>query len=236
MGTRSIVLLSVDKDKDLQEKQKLIVAQKMGDISEKKLSFLLNENGLVELHSRLAIFDICFPTLKRRPAHEIEKILSTIHELSIVDGRIDVFEYLLTRLVEKYLNEAHIPNRTRLHGKKKLSSCIDELTIVISTVATHGHNSETSLGLQQAQHAFRNGMESVGIKHKNLTFSDDWHTKLDSALEVLNKLNPSEKQKFVIALSRTVLDDKKIITEEQEMLRVICALINVPLPILQSVQ
>ncbi len=226
----------LDQDTKLQEKQKLIVAKNMGDISENKLNFLLKDNGLVELSQRLPLFDICFPTLKRRPVHEIEKILSTIHELAMVDGKVDVFEYLLSRLVEKYLNESHIPNRTRLHGTKKLASCTDELTIVISTVATQGQSGDKSQGLQQAQQAFRNGMESVGIKHKNLTFSDDWHAKLDNAIEVLNKLSPKEKQKLVVALSKTVLDDKKVITQEQEILRVICALLNVPLPILQSVK
>ena len=226
----------LDKDPDLQEKQRLIIAKNMGDISENKLGFLLKENGLVELNQRLPLFDICFPSLKRRPVHEIEKILKTIHELALVDNKIDVFEYLLSRLVEKYLDESHVPNRSRLHGKNKLSSCVEELTLVISAVATQGQQSDTSHGLQAAQQAFRNGMESVGIKHKNLTFTDDWHVKLDQSLEVLNKLSPKEKKKLVIALAKTVLDDKTVVTEEQEMLRVICSLINVPLPILQSVQ
>ena len=78
-------------------------------------------------------------------------------------------------------------------------------------------------------------MESVGIKHKNLTFSDQWHLELDNALQTLCKLSPEEKQKLVSALVKTVLDDDLVVTAEQEVLRVICALINVPLPILQGV-
>jgi len=224
----------LDQDDDLREKQLLIITKYMGDISEKKVSFLLNENGLVDSTQRLPLLDISFPSLKRRPVHEIQKILHTVHEISMVDNRIDSFEYLLSRLIRKYLEDSDIPNRTRLHGSGKLKSCVEELTLVVSAVAAHGQNSETSKGLQKAQRAFRNGMESAGIKHKNLIFNDDWHTKMDAALNALVKLSPADKQKVVIALARTVLDDQDIITAEQEMLRVICALINVPLPILQN--
>ena len=225
----------LDKDPEIQEKQRLIVAKNMGDISESKLAFLVKDNGQVEASQRMPLFDICYPSLKRRPVHEIEKILQTINELANIDNKIDAFEYLLSNLIKKYLEESHIPNRSRLHGTKKLSSCIDELTIVISVVATQGQKSDTSQGLQKAQHAFRSGMESVGIKHKNLTFSDQWHLELDNALQTLCKLSPEEKQKLVSALVKTVLDDDLVVTAEQEVLRVICALINVPLPILQGV-
>jgi len=57
---------------------------------------------------------------------------------------------------------------------------------------------------------------------------------MDDALKSLAELSPKDKQMVVTALAKTVLDDQDVIAEEQEMLRVICALINVPLPILQS--
>jgi len=224
----------LDENPELREKQLLAITKHMGDISERKVGFLLKENGIINPAQRLPLLDISFPTLKRRPTHEVEKILTTIDELTMVDNKIDTFEYLLSRLVGKYLHETHMPNRTRLHGDKKLKDCIDELTLVFSTIATHGQNSETAEGLQNAQKAFRSGMESVGIMHKNLIFADDWHAKMDAALDLLSRLTPSAKQKLVVALAKTVLDDHDVILAEQEMLRVICALINVPLPILQS--
>ena len=225
----------LDDNEELRNKQLMIVTKYMGDISERKLSHLINENGLVTATHRLPLLDISFPTIKRRPINEIQKILYTVQELSMVDNRIDTFEYLLSRLISKYLEDADIPSRTRIHGNNKLKDSIEELTLVVSAVAAHGQNSQTSDGLQQAQRAFRRGMESAGIKHKNLIFNDDWHTKMDAALKVLSKLAPSEKKEVVTALVTTVLDDQEVAVQEQEMLRVICALINVPLPILQSI-
>jgi len=226
----------LDNDDTLREQQLLAVIQEMGDLSEGKVNHLISANGLVKPEERLPLLEICFPTLKRRPTSEIEKILKTIDRLSMADSKIDSFEYLLSRLISKYLHEAHVPHRSRLHGNKRLKNCVDELTLVVSAVAAHGQNSQTAQGLQQAQKAFRAGMESAGINHKNLSFSDDWHAKMDGALAKLDKLNPSDKRKVVVALARTALDDGDVVTAEHEMIRVICALINVPLPLLQAVE
>ena len=225
----------LDDDEALRQKQLLMVIQEMGDISEAKLNHLIQANGMVKVEERLPLLEICFPTLKRRPNADIEKILKTIEHLALADKKIDPFEYLLSRLVTKYLYESHAPNRTRLHGKKHLKDCIEELTLVVSAVAAHGQNSQTSQGLQHAQKAFREGMASAGINHKNLSFSDDWHTNMDNALKTLDKLRPADKKMVVVALARTALSDGEVVTNEHEMVRVICSLIHVPIPLLQAV-
>ena len=224
----------LDSDQTLREQQLLIVTQEMGDLSEGKIRHLLTTNGLIKVDHRLPLMEIAYPSLKRRPVSDVEKLLSTIEKMSKVDNKIDSFEYLLSRLIQQYMRESHIPNRTRIHGNKKVKNCIDELAMVVSILASHGQNSKSAQGLQFAQKAFKAGMASAGIQHKNLSFDDDWQQKLDHALGELDELSATEKATVVKALATTVLDDKQFITEEQEMMRVICALIHVPLPMLQT--
>jgi len=224
----------LDPDNDLREKQLLIVMQEMGDLSEGKIRHLITNNGLVKIDHRLPLMEIAYPSLKRRPISDIERLLDTIDKMSRVDNKIDSFEYLLSRLIQQYMHESYIPNKTRLHGRRKVKDCIEELATVVSILASHGQNSTSSQGLQLAQKAFTAGMGSVGINHKNLAFKGDWQDRLDKALIKLDRLSAKEKASVVRALATTVLDDKKMITEEQEMMRVICALIHVPLPMLQS--
>jgi hypothetical protein len=178
--------------------------------------------------------EICFPSLKRRPIADIERILKTIRLLVMVDNKIDSFEYLLSRLVERYLSESKDPSRARLHGRGSLSDCTEELSTVISIVASHGHEDTGSKGLQMAQKAYRAGMSKVGINHTNLSFKDTWQKDLDAALVKLNQLRPSEKSKVIEAVAETVSDDGKLVTAEHEMLRAVCSLIHVPLPILNT--
>jgi len=224
----------LDDNPAIREQQLLVVVQHMGDISEGKLAHLASANKPIAPEQRLPLLEICFPALKRRPIADIEKILTTINLLAKVDNSVDSFEYLLSRLVAQYLREAKNPSSSRLHGRLNLADCVKELSTVASIVASHGHQSSGSEGLQKAQHAYRAGMQTVDINHTNLVFSDNWQDQLDKALKRLDRLKPAEKNKVVRALAITVAEDKQLVTAEHEMLRVICSLIHVPLPILRE--
>ncbi len=224
----------LDKDEKVRERQLLAVVQEMGDISEKKLSHLFTTNGVPNPDHRLPLLEMSFPTLKRRPISDIEKILRTVDRMAAADNQVDSFEYLLSRLIRQYLHDAYVPNRSRIDGKKRLSNLVQELSVVVSVLASHGVDRQTAQGLQDAQKAFRAGMETAGIRHTNLTFNDNWQGELDDALEQLKKLTAKDKQNLVLALSNTVLSDEKVVTSEQEMMRVICALLYVPLPIFHT--
>jgi len=225
----------LDSNQGVRDKQLLIVVQQMGDISERKLQHLIQTHGPVKVEQRLAILEMSFPTLKRRPILDIERIQATVELLANADDKIDSFEFLLTRLIKQYLDESQQPNQTQLHGNKKLKDCQGELATVISILASHGQERTTPQGLQLAQRAFKQGMSVAKVEHLNLSFSDQWQDELDQALAKLGKLSPNQKSIVVAALVRTVLDDREILTEEHEMLRVICALLHVPIPILSSV-
>jgi Zn-dependent protease with chaperone function len=221
----------LDEDHHLREAQLLIVVQQMGDISERKLAHLISSNQTIKAAQRLPLLEICFPTLKRRPILDIEKILETINRLIVIDNKIDSFEYLLSRLVAKHLREAKNPSSSKLHGRKKLEGCVQQLSVVVSIVASHGQQTGNATDLQKAQKAYRAGMAAVDINHTNLSFTDDWQSRLDQALDALDQLRLRDKNKVILALAATVSNDQKLVTAEQEMLRAICAFIHIPLPI-----
>lgn len=221
----------LDRNLEIRAQQQLIVAQKMGDISEQKLAHLVSANPEVADEQRLPMLEICFPTLKRRPNTDIEQILDTINALVVADNKVDSFEYTLSRLITKYLRESTNPSASKLHGRKKLANHVQELSLVVSIVASHGQAENGSQGIQAAQKAFKAGMSAVGVNHTNLVFSDDWQEQLDRALEVLDQLTPRDKNQVIKALAATVADDGKLVTAEHEMLRAVSAMIHVPLPL-----
>ena len=224
----------LDENPIVREKQQLIVVQQMGDISENKVAHLLSANQPVSHEHRLPLLEICFPSLKRRPSSDLARLLTTVQMIATVDNNVDSFEYLLSRLIEKYLSESKNPTASKPHGNKKLEDCVDELSVVVSTVASHGQNAVSAKGLQMAQHAYRAGMAAVDINHTNLSFKDNWQSNLDKALSKLDQLQPTEKQKVVKSLAVTVSADNKLVTAEHEMLRAICAMIHVPMPLLRQ--
>ena len=60
----------------------------------------------------------------------------------------------------------------------------------------------------------------------------DWEQTLDHALPALDQLKPADKERLVNALIATVMSDDRVRVEELELLRVICAVIHVPLPMI----
>ena len=66
------------------------------------------------------------------------------------------------------------------------------------------------------------------------TSPGDWAAALDAALPRLDKLKAKEKETLVEAMLAVVLHDQELKTTELELLRVVCELIHVPLPILAS--
>ncbi|MFT6407179.1 MAG: Zn-dependent protease with chaperone function [Arenicella sp.] len=226
----------LDVDDDIRNKQLMIVVEQMGALSESKIQHLIQAHGLIKVEQRLPLLEMSFPTLKRRPISDIERIQTTIELLAKIDDKIDSFEFLLTRLIKQYLHEAYLPNKTRLYGRKKLKQCKTELSVVMSILASHGQERSSAHGLQLAQKAFKEGMSIVGINHMNLNFSNQWQRDLDLAIAVLDELTANDKSIVVAALVRAVLDDRKVLTAEHEMLRVICALIHVPIPLLSKIK
>jgi hypothetical protein len=61
---------------------------------------------------------------------------------------------------------------------------------------------------------------------------DNWSEVLDDALPALDRLKPADKGKLVKALIATVMADNKVAVAEIELLRVVCAVIHVPLPMI----
>ena len=62
----------------------------------------------------------------------------------------------------------------------------------------------------------------------------EWVAVLDRDLPKLDRLRSADKQRFVNALVATVMHDDQARAVELELLRVICTLIHVPLPMLTA--
>lgn len=220
----------LDSDEQVRDKQLLAVAQKMGADSELQLRSLIKAGGLVSAEQRLPLLEVAFPALKRRPPDFVAKVLDTVKALIDADGRVDVFEYLLARVISMHLWESHNPHRVQLAGSKMISSCRGEALGVLAILARHGQQEPG-----QARAAFVAGLETLGMK-TDTPFPDknDWASVLDAALPQLDRLKSGEKEKLVRAMVDVVLYDGLLAATELELLRVCCDLIHVPLPLLTA--
>ena len=222
----------LDRDETLREQQLLIIAERMGADSEAQVRSLVQAAGMPAAAQRLPLLEIAFPALKRRPPDFVTRVLDTVKAVTRADGRVDVFEFLLARVITQHLWESYNPDRVRLAGSNSLAACREDALRVMAVLARHGQEEETSVLA-----AFRAGCAALEFDDgATLPDTDDWAAALDSALPVLDRLKPSEKARLVDALAAVVLHDGSMLPIELELLRVTCDLIHVPLPLLVSVQ
>ncbi len=228
--TEVLFYCQLDSTGEIREKQLLAVAQHMGEDSESRLRGLLSAAPELAAEQRLPLLEIALPALKRRPPDYVSDVLTTVKALNAADGHIDVFEYCLANLISQHLWESENPQRVRLVGKKSLRQTQVVALEVIAILATHGQPDSAAI-----ERAYLAGREALGTTSQTgMPQVNDWCQSLDKALPVLDQLNPTGKEKLVRALLATAMADDTVVVAEMELLRVVCALIHVPLPMITA--
>ena len=229
-ATEVLFYCLMDKDSEIREQQLLIVAQNMGGDSEKRTRDLLKAAPQLAREQRLPLLEIALPELKRRPPDHVTKVLSTVQALNDADGQTDIFEYLMAKIIAQHLWESMNPQSVKLSGKKALKQAKDKAIDVIAVLAAHGHQNP-----EESKAAFQAGIKRLGVNESTaMPEIDDWSIALDNALPALDQLKPSDKELLVKALINTVMADNKLAVSEMELLRVVCSVIHVPLPMISG--
>jgi len=229
-ATEVLLYCLMDRDEDIREQQLLLIAQHMGSDSEMRVRALLKAAPRLAREQRLPLLEMAIPELKRRPPDYVGKVLTVVKALSDIDGQVDMFEYLMAVIITQHLWESTNPQNVRMAGKDPLSQLRGEAQQVIALLAVNGQQDSSAV-----KQAFSAGMVSLGAdQHEGVPDTENWNRILDEALPALDQLNPADKQTLVNALIATVMADNHLATAEMELLRVICLVIHVPLPMVSG--
>lgn len=227
-ATEVLFYCLMDPADDIREQQLLFIAQNMGGDSEARVRALMGAAPELAREQRLPLLEIAIPELKRRPPDYIAKVLATVKLLNKADGETDVFEYLMAKIIAQHLWESTNPQKVRLSGKASLKDVTGHALAVLAVLAARGNASEEAV-----EKAFRAGSDLLGAgAAAGMPATKDWIGVMDKSLPELDQLRPADKEKLVRALIATVMADNRVAVAEMELLRVICSVIHVPLPMI----
>ncbi len=229
-----VCYLLLDKDADIREQQLLMIAKALGSDSEAQVRALREAAPELPAQQRLPLMEMAFPAIRRHPPDQLVNLMKLIDDLVHADGRIDVFEYALARLVSSQIEDVLHPSRARSGGSKKLPALADEARVVLSVLAHHGHPDQPDLA--RAALAVGLGVLFDDVDYPATAEVADWPQALDRALKKLDGLRPLGKEKLIAAMARIVNHDGQIIPAEMELMRVVCGVLHVPLPLLDQDQ
>ncbi len=226
-----ICYLLLSKDAEVAEQQLLQIAQALGSDSESQVRALRQSVPELPAEQRLPLMEMAFPALRRRPESELRDLMKLIDALIAADGRINVFEYALARLTNRHIKDLLDPSHAGAGGSKTLRSQADAVKILLAILAHHGHPDQP----EEIQGAYAVGLEAALDEPAGAPpVPDNWPERLDEALAKLDRLKAREKEKLVAAMARVAMHDEEIVAAEMELMRVICGLLHVPLPLIES--
>jgi Zn-dependent protease with chaperone function len=223
-----VLALAMSTATELQAAQRRIVADALGDDLEQAVQVHAAEVATLAPALRLPLAALAFPALKQLPEGRQRTLLAALDALVRVDGRVDLDEYCLARLLRVQLLEARQPHRTPLDGVKKLPACRGSLMLVCGVVAMNGNADEATARrgwLLAMQHAFPGETADWSVPPAA------WQQPFERALDDLDGLLPAAKELVVQSLVRAIDADGQVSVEEAGLLRVICASLHCPLPL-----
>jgi Zn-dependent protease with chaperone function len=224
-----LLCILLDKDESIRERQLLAIARKLGAESETQVRYLLQSAMPIKPQQRLPLLEIAFPALKRRPVAFMHRMLEAVNEIVHMDGKIEVFEFLLAKVISLHLSEAINPAQSATGGNDTLLNHTQAVRDVVAILADHGHKESELI-----QRSYANGINSAGLESGPMQWPTDWVKTLDTALRQLDNLKNKEKERLITALIETILTDTQVTVEELELLRAIGSALHVPLPLLSD--
>jgi Zn-dependent protease with chaperone function len=184
--------------------------------------------AITQLHplQRLPLAQLAFPSLRRRSRPALQSFLVALNHLIQADGKVELDEYCLGKLIAVQVVDALDPSRARPSGSSKLPAVAAELADVFSIAAQRGSDDAAD-----AQRAYLLGMHEV-LPDAIPVYAPpaEWASAMDRALPKLDLLSPAGKELVVRGLAQTIGADGIITVAEAELLRTICAALHCPLP------
>ncbi|MGN6327358.1 MAG: M48 family metallopeptidase [Rhodanobacter sp.] len=224
----AVLALAISVQADIRRLQQRQVADAFGDDVFAAVDALANAVASLAPESRLPLAALAFPALKQLSDGRQKTLLDTLGALVRADGRVDLNEYCLTRVLRLQLLEARHPRRAPLDGLKKLPARRDSVALVCAVVASHGNADEGA-----ARRAWLLAMQSC-FPNEAFTWRAPpaaWQAPFEQALDQLDELTPPAKELLIQGLVSAIRADDTITTAEAELLRVICASLHCPLPL-----
>jgi tellurite resistance protein len=175
--------------------------------------------------SVVALMDLIQPALKQLSANQLQEFASATKALTEADGRVTLFEYAMYRQLRRQLDAARgkpMPSPVQFYSLRPL---LGDAVTVLSALAYSGKDPA------HGADAFQAGLARLDAPEHVLAANDYGLGAVDAALNRLAQASAGVKRRIVDAAAHAVAEDGLVQPEEAQLLRAICAALEVPLPI-----
>jgi uncharacterized tellurite resistance protein B-like protein len=165
--------------------------------------------------------------LKSIPENERNELLGALEAVIHADRRISLHEFVVLTLLRNQLAPRGKPGDA---GNRKLAELADPALILLSLLA-HAGTRQDAIGQrgEALATAMRAGLKELGLPESPAVSALTLETAAE-ALQSLKQLAPLQKALLVKGLFATVTADGTIRVVEAELMRLVGAVLDCPLP------
>jgi len=178
--------------------------------------------------ARLPLMNLALPALRQLRPDEVEQFSQALQWLIESDDQIDIFEFVLQKIVRRHLASQSDATRPTSVQYETLEPLVRDCSVVLSALANVG-----SINADEAEKAFRTGAPHLGAKADGpqlLRREECGVKQLDTALDRLALAAPEIKKSVLEASVHVVGADGVVQEREAELLRAIADTLDCPIP------
>lgn len=221
-----IYTVLLDKDASVRSTQLEFVAKHADPTVTEKAKELAGMSGDMPKEARLPLIDMAVPALREMSDAEYQLFKKQVDALIKADGRVDLFEWVLQRLLVRHLDLHFVQGPEPKVQYYNLRGLTEPCGTVLSALAHIGQREAS-----EAESAFDAGAGELGVGAISLT--DRKSVKLNNVGKALDKLmlaSGREKQKVIRACAKTIAADGEVTRGEGELMRAVADSLAVPMP------
>lgn len=215
--------LLLAENKQLREEEIIFIGNGAGHDAG-KLALRWN-HALSELDSarKVALVDLSIPALRRLSLPEYDRFVEITKWLIASDGQVDLFEFMLQRVVERHL-DSHFRDGTMARIKyRKMEDLANEANILVTTMAALG-------GEDQMSSAYETALAEWNWQMNMAPASDCGLGSIGQALDKFDHAAPLVKKQLLRMLGLAVMHDGVVASREAELLRATADAIGCAIP------
>lgn len=215
-------------DDALRAKQLTELGKRAASEVAEKTAALWSEVAPIASRARLPLVNLALPALRQLRPDEFEQLSQALQWLIESDGQIEIFEFVLQKIVRRHLASQSGETRPTSIQFDTLKPLVRDCSVVLSALA-----SVSSRNADEVEKAFRVGAPYLGAKADGLQLlprAESGLEQLDAALDRFASAAPQIKKKLIEACVQVVGADGLIQEREAELLRAIADTLDCPIP------
>jgi Zn-dependent protease with chaperone function len=224
LGATGVVLAALlDSNPAVRAAQDRVLGEGIGAPLRSVVAFLGPHLDAVEAGWRLPLVDLAMPALRELSPAMQDELARLVRGLAAADGRVDLFEWALHKVVDARLRALRGAGPRLRGGRSRLAELQRDALLLVALVAHAGHRDPARAGdaLRAGAHVL--GVQPIATRGIDLP-------SCDGALDRLRAASPPIRKQVVAALSAAVAWDGAVQVREAELLRAVCAALDCPVP------